>query len=617
MTEQPDHILGREQIQSALEVLQAYLAAPKNQDGRTPMEVQTERDHQRIRLIEDELKPLLKDYLSAKSTLSEFKTKVDGINKRNEFWGFKGVKGQMFFNMIVNVADDSVKCDQEIKASIKVPTDEELASRQIKSFSNYVTRIGEHHLNAGGTKAGRPKPGSVPFFLSYFWQIQERDVWPVFYGNRTSQSVTRTLPGGAQQTLTTSYTYDPNGRLIKTTYPDNSTTQTAYNSLGQQVTTTDTLIRQTSYQYDPDGHVTQASYPDNTNEQTVYDNNGNRTQFFDRTGVQTIYTYDALNRLTQSQRGSNANAATINKTSYDAIGQVLTTTDPNNNVTTYAYDDAGRRSTVTDALSHVTTFGYDAVGNQTSVLDANSNTTSYTYDNANRRTQVTYPDGKFETTGYDALGRVTSRTDAKGLTTQYGYDALGRLTSVTDALNQVTSYGYDEVGNRITQTDANTHSTGYNYDQRGRRTQRTLPMGQTESYTYDAAGNVLTRTDFNGKTTTYTYDAANRLLTKTPDASFNAPPVVYTYNSHGQRFTMTDASGTTTWNGYDNNGHPTSIGRPLGQVGVGISYTYDKAGNLTQISGQTTVNYGYDALNRLSTVQESSTGIAPSLLSAR
>jgi len=31
--------------------------------------------------------------------------------------------------------------------------------------------------------AERPKPGSVPFFLSYFWQIQDRTVWPVYYTN--------------------------------------------------------------------------------------------------------------------------------------------------------------------------------------------------------------------------------------------------------------------------------------------------------------------------------------------------------------------------------------------------------------------------------------------------
>jgi len=46
--------------------------------------------------------------------------------------------------------------------------------------SSYINRIGEHHLQSGGTKAEPPKPGSVPFFLSYFWQAQERDIWPVY-----------------------------------------------------------------------------------------------------------------------------------------------------------------------------------------------------------------------------------------------------------------------------------------------------------------------------------------------------------------------------------------------------------------------------------------------------
>src|SRR5882762_5388597 len=181
MIEPRQQLLDSNQIRSALELLRSYLTAPKNPDGRTPIEVQTGRD--RERLIEGELKPLLMEYISGALNLTEFKINVDGINKRNEFWGFKGVKGQMFFNMVVNVADDPVKCDQEIKAAIKLPITEEIAFDRIRDFSNYVNRIGEHHLQSGGTKAGRPKRSSVPFFLSYFWQIQERDVWPVFYTN--------------------------------------------------------------------------------------------------------------------------------------------------------------------------------------------------------------------------------------------------------------------------------------------------------------------------------------------------------------------------------------------------------------------------------------------------
>ena len=176
-------LLTPEQIQRAVEVMQAYLAAPPNPDGRTPIQVEAAGDRQRAEIIEQELKPLVHRYLGGEVPLAEFKTKVDGINKQKQFWGFKGVKGQMFFNMVVNVADDLQECDQELKAAIAVPANEDLASSRIKTFASYVKRIGERHVEPGGTKHGRPKLESVPFFLSYFWQIQERDGWPVFYTN--------------------------------------------------------------------------------------------------------------------------------------------------------------------------------------------------------------------------------------------------------------------------------------------------------------------------------------------------------------------------------------------------------------------------------------------------
>src|ERR1017187_6868742 len=163
--------INEQQRKRAVEVMNEFLSAPRGPDGKTPVELDTELDANRVKLIENELKPLLAGYLAGKVPLADFKSKVDGINKRNEFWGFKGIKGQMFFNMVVNVSDDLSECDREIKAAIAAPASEEIASSRIKTFTNFVKRIGEHHLETGGTKHGRPKLGSIPFFLSYFWQI--------------------------------------------------------------------------------------------------------------------------------------------------------------------------------------------------------------------------------------------------------------------------------------------------------------------------------------------------------------------------------------------------------------------------------------------------------------
>jgi hypothetical protein len=181
--------LTAEQRNRAIEVMREYLSAPPNADGKTPVEADIELDRNRVTLIDKELKPLVTDYLASRTPLSEFKSRIDGMNKRNEHWGFKGIKGQMFFNMIVNVSDDLNECDQELKASIALPANEDMARSRIKTFQSYVRRLGEEHVEAGGSKQGRPKEGSIPFFLSYFWQIQDRMTWPIFYTNSVNTMI--------------------------------------------------------------------------------------------------------------------------------------------------------------------------------------------------------------------------------------------------------------------------------------------------------------------------------------------------------------------------------------------------------------------------------------------
>lgn len=52
-------MLTPEEKNRAIEVMHEYLTAPRNPDGRSPLEIETEFDRNRVRLIEDELRPLV------------------------------------------------------------------------------------------------------------------------------------------------------------------------------------------------------------------------------------------------------------------------------------------------------------------------------------------------------------------------------------------------------------------------------------------------------------------------------------------------------------------------------------------------------------------------------
>ena len=168
----------------AVAAARGYLEAPSLEDGRTPVEVEAKLDRDRIELIEKALRPLLTKYLERSISTGDFKRQIDGINKQNRLWGFSGTKGQMFFNLLVNAVDElqsTPELDDQLRLSIKQPANNEGANTILKNFKNYVVRAGQQFIEAGGDPRSKPSPNSIPFFLSYFWQIQEPDMWPVYY----------------------------------------------------------------------------------------------------------------------------------------------------------------------------------------------------------------------------------------------------------------------------------------------------------------------------------------------------------------------------------------------------------------------------------------------------
>lgn len=134
-----------------------------------------ERRRERIEVVGE----ILEEFFDGERSLSNFKSEIDGQNKRHPLWGFKGMNGMMFFNMLYNTSGDDLKQDlcALLQRILRSPDDDKDAKQKIEELEDFVGHIRDKFEDA--RKA--PRSGSIPYFLSYFWQIQAPDKYPIYY----------------------------------------------------------------------------------------------------------------------------------------------------------------------------------------------------------------------------------------------------------------------------------------------------------------------------------------------------------------------------------------------------------------------------------------------------
>lgn len=138
-------------------------------------------DEKRIASFEP-LKKFLNDFLSGKSDLNAFKTEIDSFNKQNNYWGFTSIKGQMFFNLLLKTSETEEQQNKLTKLLIECisePKNLNDALTKIEHLEKYASSL----FNSASDKRKAPNPGSVCYFLSYFWQIQNHNNWPIMYSS--------------------------------------------------------------------------------------------------------------------------------------------------------------------------------------------------------------------------------------------------------------------------------------------------------------------------------------------------------------------------------------------------------------------------------------------------
>lgn len=134
-----------------------------------------ERNEKRDQVRNENLLPLLNQFLDGEITLEEFKPRNDGLNKQHPYWGFDGFNGQMHFNQMCNATPDQEELASHLRGILSKPESRTEAAERINAHADLAQTYRENSIDA------EPRYKPAMFFLSYFWHIQVPAEYPVFY----------------------------------------------------------------------------------------------------------------------------------------------------------------------------------------------------------------------------------------------------------------------------------------------------------------------------------------------------------------------------------------------------------------------------------------------------
>ncbi len=297
---------------------------------------------------------------------------------------------------------------------------------------------------------------------------------------------------------------------------------------------------------------------------------------------------------------------------YDAYGHVASLEDPNGNTATIATNALDQVTEADGPLGEVVQYFYDgeghAVTSQKKLGSSEWQKVVNVYNSFEQLTQThAYTNSSSYLTtsyAYDANGNQNSVTDPLGHATSLVFNERNLPYKKTDTLGKTTQTAFDANGNTSTLTDERGHVTTYTYDGLDTLEQKTFADGSYQTWKYDAGGRVTSQRTTAGNTISGTYDARNELLAESYPVTGGSSTITNAYDIMGRLLTATEG-GTSLSYGYDNLGRVTSF---TDQAGHASSYSYDLDGNRLSAAYPTgvTANCAYDALDRLSTLQDGS-----------
>jgi RHS repeat-associated protein len=394
------------------------------------------------------------------------------------------------------------------------------------------------------------------------------------YDNMGRLTGTTTQYSFVTGTYTNSYTYDANSNRTGFTAPDGSTNTYSYDTLNRLTTLANSWAGSFGFTYDALSRRTQMTRPNNVTTNYSYDNQSHLLSVLHQLAGSTIdgatYTVDAAgNRTAKTDNRANVTS----NYGYDAIYELLQTTQGGSTAESYTYDPVGNRlsslgvspysinesNELTSTPS--TSYTYDNNGNETSNTNS-TGTTNYSWDFENRMTSVVLPGtGGTVTFKYDPWRRRIYKSSSSG-TSIYAYDSGSLIEETNSSGTQVARYAQNRTIDEplaMLRSGSTSYCEGDGLDS-GSITSLSNSAGTLpNTYTYDSFGKLANSTgsitnpfqytarEFDSETNLYRYraryydPAVGRFLNEDPrdfdsDVNFYA----YVYNSP---LNFTDPSG--------------------------------------------------------------------------
>jgi len=438
---------------------------------------------------------------------------------------------------------------------------------------------------------------------------------------------TGNLMSVAKNGITTSYTYDTFGRILKEIQPYDSsdlpTKKYIYDFDGvapekitvKQRTTAD-KYKQSTYFYDGFANVVQikekfndtteidynifydSQFRTNKIQNPYFNNQTDTISDVSNTSNYTSYVYDPLSRVTQvTNPDGTTKQITFNQ-------HIITDYDENNHKHMYVLDGLGRVINVyeynTNPLvnateTYTTNYAYDANDNLVGILDSGGNRFSFSYDSLGRKIGMIDPDMGNWTYAYDLNSNLLRQTDSLNNVITISYDQLNRILNKT-SVNVNTSFVYDvDYYGTLSRLNTGNVSYNYSYDKRMRpsRVLRTIDdVIYVLDYLYDSSDRLISQN------IQYKLDYNYNLLGKV----VSVPNYISTssYNAFGSINSRTYNNGLIQTFNYDSqNARLTNIAIPNVE---NLTYTYDPVGNIKTINDTTYGKYytmTYDDLDRM------------------